>query len=72
MFNFTKPEDGSHKRYINDRSLVKVFLRKRGLIKHYLWWLFHNCIAHPLIGLIPIKVMFRLHDWSSHRMHPKV
>lgn len=61
-FGFNKPEDGSEERY-----------KKRQLdvpwAAHQFWWFVHNNIAHPLIGVLPIRVFFRFHDYTSRRMH---
>ncbi len=35
---------------------------------HAGWWLFHNLVAHPLIGMLPIQATFDLHDWSAEKM----
>ena len=61
-FGFIKPEDGSEERY-----------KKRQLdvpwAKHQFWWFIHNNVAHPLIGVLPFRVFFRFHDYTSRRMH---
>src|SRR5690348_2106646 len=31
--------------------------------QHHFWWFVHNCIAHPMIGLLPIKKTFSFHDY---------
>lgn len=36
--------------------------------KNYGWWLFHNLVVHPLVGLLPVGLLFRLHEYSSVRM----
>lgn len=59
---FSHPEDGSEKRYEERRG-------QRPWLSHTFWWLVHNCVAHPLIGFIPIKRTFQFHDWTSRRMH---
>jgi hypothetical protein len=45
-------------------------LRAKNLnqVRHAYWWLLHNCVIHPLIGVLPIKPIFDLHDWSSVRL----
>lgn len=32
------------------------------------WWIIHNLIIHPLIGIIPCKITFNLHDLSAKNM----
>lgn len=46
---------------INPKELPRV--------KHYIWWLIHNCVAHPAIGLVPVKVAFDFHDWTSRKLN---
>ena len=46
---------------INPRELPRV--------KHYIWWLIHNLVAHPAIGLVPIKATFDFHDWTSRKLN---
>lgn len=41
------------------------------IIEHHFWWLTHNIIAHTLIGLIPIKLFFDFHDWTSKKLNAK-
>ncbi len=68
MFGFTKPEDGSRVRFYDRRG--QWSWEKLSVTKYYFWWVIHNCVAHPLIGIIPVKKMFKFHDWTSHRMFP--
>ncbi len=53
---FVKAEDGSKKRF---DTIFK---------NHYGWWIIHNLIAHPLIGLFPNKQCFDFHDYTSRKM----
>lgn len=34
-------------------------------LKHHFWWLLHNCVAHPLIGIYPSTTTVRFHDYTS-------
>ena len=43
--------------------------RRIPLVQHYFWWLIHNLVAHPMIGVFPIKKSFQFHDWSSHKLN---
>jgi hypothetical protein len=61
---FHGPEEGSEDRFIVRKTKVPWF-------KHTTWWLVHNCLSHPVIGLIPIKMFFKFHDWTSRKMHGK-
>lgn len=49
-------EDGSQDRY-DARPRRRV------------WWLVHNCVAHPLIGILPFSMFFRFHDWTSRKIN---
>jgi hypothetical protein len=64
----------SHIRYLHRLRLwTKVFHKGKRLpkLQHHVWWLLHNCLAHPAIGFIPCRWTFKLHDWTSHRLnHP--
>lgn len=33
-----------------------------------LWWIIHNLIIHPLIGIVPCKITFSWHDISARKM----
>lgn len=59
---FDRPENGSGERYQERRKV-------RPWASHTFWWVVHNVIAHPLIGLLPFRPLFRFHDWTSERMH---
>ncbi len=59
---FTEPEDGAGERYRTRRS-------ERPWIQHTFWWIVHNVVAHPMIGLFPLRICFAFHDWTSRRMH---
>jgi hypothetical protein len=61
---FTKPEDGSEVRYDKRKS-------EHPWWKHTGWWFVHNCVAHVLIGILPLKPFFQFHDWTSRKMHGK-
>lgn len=60
-------EAGSEQRYENR---VETFQKEnKPVYKHHAWWLIHNCIAHPLIGIIPSKATFDFHDWTSKKIN---
>jgi hypothetical protein len=60
------PERGLRLRYSNRTD---AFRRKfgpiRGTIVHHFWWVLHNCIVHPLVGILPFPPLFALHDLTS-------
>lgn len=61
---FTEPEDGSEARYDKRKA-------EHPWLKHTAWWFVHNCVAHVLIGILPLKPFFTFHDWTSRKMHGK-
>lgn len=46
---------------INPKNLPRV--------QHHFWWLLHNLVAHPAIGLVPVKATFDFHDWTSRKLN---
>ena len=40
-------------------------------VRHYFWWVLHNSIVHPLLGFIPCRATFKLHDWASRKLGGK-
>lgn len=36
---------------------------------HHAWWVLHNCVAHPMIGICPVEVAFRFHDYTSRKIN---
>ncbi len=63
----TSDETGSEERF---EKRVEVFKQEEEPIyKHHVWWLIHNCIAHPLIGIVPCKATFDFHDWTSIKIN---
>lgn len=38
---------------------------RAGALVHGAWWLAHNCVAHPLLGVAPSAHTVALHDWTS-------
>lgn len=62
-------ENGSAERYAERVKVHRdTYGNKR---RHLFWWLVHNCVAHPLIGVLPIRATFDFHDWTSRRINAK-
>ncbi len=59
---FSQTEEGSQDRFDKRKREVPW-------LKHTFWWLVHNCVAHPLIGVLPFTPLFKFHDWTSVKMH---
>lgn len=67
MFGFDAPEDGSEERF---RERIRQFkVKSMPLALHHAWWVVHNCVAHPLIGVAPIKPFFDFHDYTSRKIN---
>ena len=76
-FGFTKPEDGSERRFVfnavkqgqsmpwQDQKVTVPWVKFR------FWWLVHNAVAHPLIAVAPRRRFFEFHDYTSRKMHGK-
>jgi len=51
---------------------IEKWKEKTGSAKeHHFWWFVHNCIAHPMIGVLPIKRTFDFHDYTSDKINCK-
>lgn len=68
MFGFDRDEDGSEDRYYERKA--RWASARASVWIHFGWWLVHNLVAHPLIGVAPVSPTFRFHDWTSHKMQP--
>lgn len=40
-----------------------------GYLRHHFWWMVHNCVAHPILGLVPCKKTVDFHDWTSENLN---
>ena len=38
-------------------------------LPHHAWWLLHNVVAHPAIGVWPTRATVWIHDWTSQRLN---
>lgn len=76
-FSFLDLEDeevaGSEGRY---QRRVKAFEEDKEphpRLRHYIHWFTHNCIVHPILGVIPNQRTAELHQISSNwlnKLHP--
>lgn len=46
--------------------------KKISFIKLSPWWVLHNCVAHPLIGVLPFKPLFQFHDWTARKIGSEI
>jgi hypothetical protein len=63
-----KKEPNCHDRYLF-RQVERWGEVEWGILLHRFWWLVHNCVAHPLIGVCPIKTFHDFHDWTSIKLN---
>lgn len=62
-------ETGAEQRF---EARVEGFKQdEKPIYKHHFWWFVHNCIAHPMIGVLPNKKTFDFHDWTSKKINGK-
>lgn len=38
-------------------------------LRHHFWWLLHNLLSHPLLGVYPFLWCIWLHDWTSMHLN---
>lgn len=38
-------------------------------LRHHGWWLLHNAVSHPLLGVAPLQFAIDFHDWTSMRLN---
>jgi hypothetical protein len=38
-------------------------------LRHHAWWLLHNAVAHPVIGVWPTRASVWFHDWTSQQLN---
>ena len=38
-------------------------------VRHHAWWMIHNLVAHPLLGVMPGAMSVAFHDWTSRRLN---
>lgn len=60
-------ETGAGERFVKRIAVFKQ--EEKPVYKHHVWWLIHNCVAHPLIGIVPCKKTFDFHDWTSKKIN---
>lgn len=62
-------ETGAEDRFEKRKEVFRQ--ESKPLYRHHVWWLIHNCIAHPMIGIAPSKFTFDFHDWTSKKINGK-
>jgi len=38
-------------------------------VRHHLWWVLHNCVSHPVLGVVPNEKTVFFHDWTSKHLN---
>lgn len=76
--NFVTYQKHVEKDHYGDKSTSVGRFRQRvnnwvdvdhGYMTHHLWWLLHNCVAHPALGLVPCQKTVDFHDWTSDKLN---
>lgn len=65
---------GAEKRYKYRQSKWNKKVKVLPKQKHYFWWFVHNCVSHPILGLVPCEKTVNFHDWTSKHLnlHKKI
>lgn len=70
MFEFLDDLDetpsGSEARYQKRIPLFEADGKPHPHLRHYTHWLIHNCISHPLLGVLPNERAVEFHQISSN------
>ncbi len=61
----------SEVRYHYRRNKWKEKKKLFPLSRHNFWWVIHNCISHPLLGVNPSDKTIWFHDWTSKKLNIK-
>jgi len=56
---------GSEARYYRRQGWWKTDHPFLPLVRHHWWWLLHNCVSHPILGLWPSRWTVWFHDWTA-------
>jgi hypothetical protein len=65
-----RPHSTTESRYIS-RAHNIWDTRRFGGIRYYFWWVIHNTVVHPVLGLVPCRLTFKWHDWASRKLNGK-
>jgi hypothetical protein len=61
--------DGSRYRYGKRQRRWEEDVRVLPRLRHHGWWLLHNVVAHPVLGVLPVPAAVRFHDWTSRHLN---
>jgi len=58
-------DNGAHQRYKYRTVLYQTDGRKRPRLRHHFYWLLHNCVAHPILGVFINRHAVEFHELTS-------
>lgn len=61
----------SQDRYRHRRLLWEKNHRVLPQARHHVWWVLHNLLSHPVLGVWPSTRAIRFHDWTSHHLNQR-
>jgi hypothetical protein len=56
-------------RYTRRQMIWKERHRVLPLTRHHAWWLLHNMVSHPILGVWPSKRAIWFHDYTSQHLN---
>lgn len=65
----TKSAETSAERYQDRLAAWGSSGKNFPALRHGFWWLVHNTLAHPFLGVWPSRQSVRLHDWTSKKLN---
>lgn len=65
----TERPTGSHARYLRRILLWKEHTRRFPRVRHAFWWVVHNTLSHPILGLLPCCLTVWFHDWTAKHLN---
>ncbi len=72
MFGFEPDEAeklGSEGRYERRIEKFRAAGKRAPRVQHYAWWVIHNAVAHGFLAVVPCRLTFRFHDWTSKKLN---
>jgi hypothetical protein len=66
-----KMSQTSHGRFYQRLALFKGDGKAYPRLRHFGFWLIHNCLVHPLLGVVPRPFVLDLHELSSRWLNQK-
>ena len=60
---------GSEDRFTKRQEWWKQTGKSFPLVRHHFWWVLHNVVSHPLLGVFPFQWTVDFHDWTSKHLN---